>query len=147
MTGHEPPGGDGTARTQDPSASKWSVLIPAMALLIGLLIGGVVVGVADGGDDATSTAPQPTESATGSATAGPSEGAATTLVVPDECLAAADTVEEVTGLVRQGAAAIRDLRAAELRSVLRELETLDLRAREQARACRESRVEESPDTE
>lgn len=69
--------------------------------------------------------------------------AATMLVVPDECLTAVETVEEVTELVRQGAAAIRDFQTAELRSLLRELETLDTKAREQVQACREVRTEES----
>lgn len=97
--------------------------------------------MADGGDDAPSTTPQPTDSPTNSATADPS-AAATMLVVPDECLAAVETVEEVTELVRQGAAAIRDFQTAELRSLLRELETLDTKAREQVQACREVRTEE-----
>jgi hypothetical protein len=112
-----------------------------------LLIGGVVVGVADGGDDASPAAPQPTESPEDGATTAPPDGAATSIVVPDECLAAADTVEQVTELVRQGAAAIRDFRTAELRSLLRELEALDLQAREQVQACRDVRTEESPPPE
>jgi hypothetical protein len=122
----------------------WSVIVPAVALLVGLLIGGVVVGVADGDGDSPSAAPEPTESPTDSPSPSPADGGATALVVPDECLAAADTVEEVTALVRQGVGAIRDLQTAELRSVLRELEGLDQQAREQAQACRESRIEESP---
>lgn len=147
MTAHGSAEADGTPPVQDRSTSRWSVLVPALALLIGLLIGGVVVGVADGGGDSPSAGPQPTESPTDSPSTVPADGGSTAFVVPDECLAAADTVEEVTALVRQGAAAIRDLQTAELRSVLRELETLDEQAREQARACRESRIEESPSNE
>lgn len=145
MTDHEPTGRDDTPPTQERSTSRWSTLIPAAALLIGLLIGGVVVGVSDGGDIPT-TNPQPTDSSTGSATTDPSE-AATIVVVPDECLAAVDTVQQVTDLVRQGAAAIRDFQMAELRSLLRDLETLDTKARQQAQACRDVRTEESPSTE
>jgi predicted RNA-binding Zn ribbon-like protein len=117
--------------------------VPAVALLIGLLIGGVVVGIADDGDDGASADPQPTQSPT----AGVQEGAATVVVVPEDCLAAVETVEEVTERVRQGAAAIRDFRTAELRSLLRELESLDQQARDQVRACRAVRTEESPSTE
>ena len=119
----------------------WSTLIPAAALLIGLLIGGVVVGVAGG--DSGSTTPQPTDSATEGATEDPST-AATAVVVPDECLAAVETVEEVTELVREGVAAISDFQTDALRSLLREFETLDARAREQIQACREVRTEEAP---
>jgi predicted RNA-binding Zn ribbon-like protein len=147
MTGHESPGGSGTRPTQERSTSWWSVLVPAVALLIGLLIGGVVVGVADNGEDGASADPQPTESPTASATAGAQEGAATAVVVPQECLAAVETVEEVTERVRQSAAAIRDFRMAELRSLLRELESLDQQARDQVRACRDVRTEESPSPE
>ena len=145
MTDHEPVVRDDTPPIRERSTSRWSTLIPAAALLIGLLIGGVVVGVSDGGDIPT-TDPQPTDSPTLSATTDPNT-AATIVVVPDECLAAVDTVEQLTDLVGQGAAAIRDFRTAELRSLLRELETLDKKARQQAQACRNVRTEESPSTE
>jgi hypothetical protein len=144
MTTEPPPDerSDGTNSRRSPERSRswWPVLAPAVALVVGLLIGGVVVGVADD-DDVPSTSPTPSSSPTlDDPTGSPAEGA-TTIVVPDACLEAVDTVEEATQLTRDGAAAIRDFEPAELRSLLTELEELDQRAREQAQACREADVQ------
>ncbi len=145
MTEPPPTDADGGAdqpRTAPRTMSWWSVLAPAAALVIGLLIGGVVVGVAGGDDDddAPSTSPTPTGSPTpDDSTGSPTEGV-TTLVVPDACLEAVDTVEEATRLTRDGAAAIRDFEPAQLRELLTELEQLDQRARDQAAACRDAEI-------
>jgi hypothetical protein len=144
MTTESPPpersGSGAVHRSPEPSSSWWPVLAPAVALGVGLLIGGAVVGVADD-DEAPSTTPAPASSSTlDDPTGAPSEGE-TTIVVPDACLAAVDTVEEATQLTRDGAAAIRDFEPAELRALLTELEELDQQAREQARACRDADVQ------
>ncbi len=142
MTDQTPPGHEARA-TEQTTTSRWSVLVPAAALVVGLVIGGVVVGVAGDGDDgAESTSPSVAPSASGAATSEPT-GASTLVVVPDECLAAASTVGEVTDVLRRGVGALSEFRADELRSLLRELETLDQQAREQAQACRDVRTEES----
>ena len=134
---------EGTGATERTTTSRWSVLVPAAALVVGLVIGGVVVGVAGGDDDgAVSTSPSAAPSASGDATSEPS-GGSTLVVVPDECLAAASTVGEVTDVLRRGVGALSEFRADELRSLLRELETLDQQAREQADACRDVRTEAS----
>ncbi len=147
MTDQTPPHARGTESTRGTSTSRWATLVPAAALLVGLVIGGAVVGVAVGGDedDADSTSPQPSSSASGDA-AEPS-AAATVVVVPDECLAAVSTVEEVTEVLRQGASAVSDFRTDELRSLLRELEALDVQARDQVEACRDVRTEASGSAE
>lgn len=144
MTDQTSPEGRGAEPIRDGSASRWSILVPAAALLVGLVIGGAVVGVAVGGDDddAASTSPQPTPSSSGQDAADPS-AAATVVVVPDECLDAVSTVEEVTRVLREGASAVSDFRTDELRSLLRELEALDLQARDQVDACRDVRTEAS----
>ena len=67
--------------------------------------------------------------------------------MPDECLEAASTVEEVTEVLREGVGAVSDFRTDELRSLLRELEALDLQARDQVEACRDVRTEESAPAE
>ncbi|HET6561743.1 MAG TPA: hypothetical protein VFG72_07705 [Marmoricola sp.] len=140
---HHPERGAGARTDRSPTRSRsswWPVIAPAGALLAGVLIGGVVVGVADD-DDSPSADPQPSASPTdGEESESPAPGA-TTIVVPDECLAAVDTVEQATELTRKGAGAIRDFEPQQLRSLLRELEQLDQQAREQAQACRDVRTE------
>lgn len=116
--------------------SLWSVLAPAGALLVGLVLGGVLVGVV-GGSDEPSADPSPSSSETpGEGGPSSSEGAMM-IMVPDECLAAVDSVETALNLVERGAGAIRDFEPDELRSLLRELEELDAEARAQADACRD----------
>ena len=133
-----------TSAQGPPKRSWWAVLAPAAALLVGILIGGVVVGVADD-DEAPSAEPQPTSSPTaGNASESPAKDGTTAVVVPQECLAAVDTAEEATALIRQGAGAIRDFQPKKLRSLLTRLEELDQQAREQAQACRDVQVERSP---
>jgi hypothetical protein len=123
------------------STSWWPVLAPAGMLLVGLLIGGVVVGVAGG--DTPSAGPQPTHSpSVGEVTESPVSGA-TTVVVPNECLAAVDTVTDATEVIREGAGAIRDFQPKQLRSLLRKLEDLDQRARQQTQACRAVQAKQS----
>lgn len=147
MTEHQnqpdvPPGsGDATAPDRDRSGSLWSVLAPAAALLVGLVLGGVLVGVIND-DDEPSAEPETSASPTPD-DASPSESA-TIVVVPNECLEAADSVEEALQLVERGAAALRDFESAELRELLRELETLDAQARAQAEACQEVQTAQSP---
>jgi hypothetical protein len=115
------------------------VLAPAVALVVGLLIGGVVVGVA-GDDEAPTTTPAPTSPTVDDPPGSPTDGG-TTIVVPDACLEAVNTVEDATQLTRDGAAAIRDFEPAELTALLTELEELDQQAREQAQACRDADVQ------
>ena len=137
--GPERPERPSTQRSSERSTTWWAVVAPAAALLVGILIGGVVVGVAD--DDAPAADPQPTSSPTaGDVTESPGEGPMT-VVVPEECLAAVDTVEEATALTREGAGAIRNFQPQKLRSLLTRLEELDRRAREQAQACRGVQVD------
>lgn len=125
----------GTTNRSTPGV--WFVLAPAIALVVGLLLGGLLVWA--GQDDpskVTAPDPDPTSSPTPSATAGED----TAVVVPSECLEAADTVEEATEVFRDLAGALRDFRADELRQLLTRLETLEAQARSQADACRDVQV-------
>ncbi len=131
------------ADPSEQSGSRWAVLVPAAALVIGLVIGGVVVGVAGGGSESPSGSAETSPSSSPEDETSPS-AAATVVVVPDECLEAVSTVEEVTEVLRQGADAVGEFRTDELRSLLRDLEALDLQAREQVEACRDVRTEASP---
>lgn len=136
--------GSGIERSSTRFASWWPVIAPAIALLVGLLIGGVVVGVANGGDTPSADQEQTASPSGGDATASPT-GDPTTVVVPAECLAAVDTVDQLTKLTREAVGAIRDFEPQQLREMLTKLEKLDNSARQQAEACREVKVNSSPD--
>lgn len=119
--------------SQSGERSWWPVLAPAAALVVGVILGGVLVGVAqDDGDPAGS--PQPSESPTATDGVSPSEGDMV-MVIPEQCLAAADTVEAAVDLADRAAGAISNFETDELRTLLRRLEELDKQARAQAEAC------------
>ena len=140
MTEHEEPRADGATETTsraEGSRSWWPVLAPAAAFLAGLLLGGLLIGVVS--DDDGTPAADPESGASTSAdgsSASPSEGD-TTIVVPEECLEAVDSVEQALDLADRSAGAVRDFQPEELRSLLRELEGLDQQARAQVEACRQ----------
>ena len=118
----------------------WFVVIPALTLIVGLVLGGLIVGVTDVGSE-----PEAQPTATSSPSPGdPSPSQDVTVVVPQECLEAAETVQDATELIRDGASAIRDFRPDELITLLDELEDLDAVAREQAATCEETDVSSTP---
>jgi hypothetical protein len=117
------------------------VLVPALALVVGVVLGGVVVGVAPGGVDPQD--PSVGED-TGQPTETTSDGPATALIVPDSCLEAAETVQQATGVIRDGLGAIREFRADEIIDLLDQLENLDTQAREQAGTCTGTTVTDAP---
>ncbi len=109
----------------------WSfVAVPAVALVVGLVLGGLVVGVGRGG---SSLEPEARETVTLSPSANSSED--TAVIVPSECVQAAETVQEATRLIRDDLSAIRDFRANKIVDLLNELEDLTNQANEQARTC------------
>ncbi len=146
MTEHQDPHvpDRGVPAQDGRSGSLWSVFAPAAALLLGLVLGGVLVGVVVDGDDERSLGTDPSASPTPGGDSGSPSAGATVIVVPDECLAAADSVDQAVELARQGADAVRQFEPEQLRELLRELEELDLRARAQAEACREVQTSSSP---
>lgn len=131
-------------RSSTRLTSWWPVVAPAAALVAGLLIGGVVVGVARGGDAGSAVRERSPSQSTPGATTSPSRGP-TTVVVPSQCLEAADTVDRLTSLTREAVGAIRDFEPQQLRQMLDRLETLDADARKQAAACRDVKVRGSSD--
>jgi len=116
----------------------WFAVVPALTLIVGLVLGGLIVGVA--GDDPAAD-PSPTDAPT---TPEASPSGDVTVAVPQECVAAADTVQQATGLIRDGVAAVRDFRPEELIDLINELEDLEALAREQAAACSAVDVSQSP---
>lgn len=128
------------AEPQPQRGGWWFAVIPALTLLVGLVLGGLIVGVTDVGSAPGS---KPTTISTPSP-ADPSASEDVAVVVPQECLEAAETVQEATELIRDGASAIREFRPDELITLLDELEDLDAVAREQATACEEVDVSRTP---
>lgn len=119
----------------------WFAVIPALTLLVGLVLGGLLVGITDVGSQTPQAEPTTTS------TPSPGDPTATrdvAVVVPQECLEAAETVQEAAELIRDGASAIREFRPDELITLLDELEDLDALAREQATACEEVDVSRTP---
>jgi len=121
--------------TESVLAAGWYLAVPAIALLVGLVLGGLIVGVAENGSGPSS------EAATPSAT-DPSPREDATVVVPPECLEAANTVRDATRLLREGVDALRDVRIQELLDLLNEVEDLDALAREQADTCSQANVQQ-----
>jgi hypothetical protein len=117
--------------------SWWFAVVPAITLLVGLVLGGLVVGVTVDGEPESRTTSTPTP-------VDPSPTEDVAVVVPQECLEAAETVQEATALIRDGASAIREFRPDELITLLDDLEDLDAVAREQATACEEVDVSRTP---
>lgn len=121
------------------SASWWrslAVVAPAVALVVGLVIGGVVVGA---GETSGSSRPSPTATVTVTDAAEPTPSD-TSVVIPQACLDAAETVEEATDVLRDGVGAVRGFRRSELVDLLNRLEDLETQARDEATTCSEVEV-------
>jgi len=115
--------------------------VPAITFVVGLLLGALVVGVGLDGDG-TATDGDSTETPTSGADPTPTDDVQ--VVVPQECLQAAQTVTEATNLIRSGVEAIRDFRPDELADLLDRLEDLDAEAQDQAAQCSQVDVSQTP---
>lgn len=117
-----------------PRRDRRFLLVPAITFLLGLVLGGVLIGVAnlgpDGADGTGEAAPAP---ATSSAT--PTDDV--TVTVPRPCVDVAERSEEVLDLVQRAAAAVGDLNARELGTIVDEMQALEPEVRENAAACQE----------
>ncbi len=116
----------------------WYVLVPAAALVIGILLGALVVGVVGDDEQPEDASPEPTNTPT--ATDG------TEVVVPNACLEAADTAEQIIMSLENGIGAIREFQEDRIRALLNELEDLEARARRQATECRRVSINDVPET-
>lgn len=126
-------------RPDKRGVGRWAVVLPALTFLVGAGLGALFVGV--GQDGSVDPSAEPSASPTAGAQ---EEGGSTAVVVPDSCLAAADTVTEATEQVRRGVGAVRDFDPDALIELLNRLEELDAQAREQAQTCTATRVSEAP---
>jgi hypothetical protein len=129
-----------------PASPRWSSLavwLPAATFLGGALIGGVVVGVGSGG---SGDAGSPSGSASDSSTsdAGSAASPATTVVIPEACSKASDSVQQAVQLLRDAAGYVSDFQPKELRRVLDELETTDSELRDLAKQCSDVEITAPP---
>jgi len=127
--------------SEQHAASGWLRAVPAITFVVGLLLGALVVGVGLDGDG-TATDGDSTETPTSGADPTPTDDVQ--VVVPQECLQAAQTVTEATNLIRSGVEAIRDFRPDELADLLDRLEDLDAEAQDQAAQCSQVDVSQTP---
>lgn len=144
MTDRDSSGTTGSPDGARPPTTPWwrslTVVAPAVALVVGLVLGGLVAGA---GERSGSSRPAPTVTVTAPSATSTSD---TSVVVPQECLAAAETVEEATQVLQEGVGAVRDFRRDALIELLDRLEDLEAQAREQAATCSEVEVEDPPES-
>jgi len=109
----------------------WSRLVPAATFVVGLLLGGLLIGLGADGGGSTDEAEEatPTES---TATPGDSP---TAVLVPASCAEAGQEAELAVQLMRDGAAAVRDVQPEKLADVLDDLEDTQARLEELSAAC------------
>lgn len=127
------------------TASRWYAVLPVVTLVVGLILGSVIAGLAvdqSSDDDPGATPTTPGDTATGPDGATPTGDV--NVVVPKECLEAADTVEEATNVLREGMGSLRDFERQPLLDMLNRLEDLEAQARKQAEQCSEVDVTRSP---
>lgn len=137
-TGSEPDARQSEDTSGSPTRTMhWSLaVIPAAAFVIGLVIGGLVTGAGSDGEE---------PSATETLTVGPSPGESpdTAVVVPTECIEAAETAQQATQLIRDNLSAIQDFQPQRIIDMLNELEDLTKQANDQAESCSDIEVSTS----
>ncbi len=120
--------------------------IPAATFVVGLLLGGSVIAATmsgDGTDTAASAAsPSPSTSlspsSVGPGSPSPTGAGDVTVTVPDQCLQLAQDSQQVLDLVNQAAAAARDLDAAKLADLVRQMQSRQDELSSQTSACRDA---------
>ncbi len=114
--------------------SWWYVVIPAVTFVLGLVLGGLVIGLGSDGDDEAaqeetdSASPTPGESDSG-------ESGDTTVVVPRECIEAAETAQEATQLILDNLSAIKNFEGQRIIDLLDRLEELSTKTQELGQSC------------
>lgn len=117
-------GGSSASGPQPQRSGRLTWLIPALTFLVGLLLGALVVGASGlGDDDGQTAAPDPTATEpVAPSTTGTQDRPDATVTVPGACLAAADGTQGLLTLVQDAATAAQELDAAELSSIVRQLQ-------------------------
>lgn len=120
----------------------WYVVVPAATFVIGLVIGALVTGVGSSSDDEAS--PAETESAGPTPADSPTTASAdTTVVVPRECIEAAETAEEATQLILDNLSAVRNFEGERIIELLDRLEELSQQTQDLGQSCSEIDVDAS----
>lgn len=132
-------GGGATASSARPArGGRLTALLPALTFLVGVLLGAVVVGVSGIGDeDGAVATPEPTATDPGTApTTGTPDRPDATVTVPGACLDAAEGTQDLLALVQEAATAAQELDAAELSSIVRQLQELQATLESVSSDCR-----------
>lgn len=124
-------------------ARFWMIMVPAVAFLLGVALGAIVVAAGSTESGATAST-SPGASASTSAPPGTSsstsERAPATITVPGACLQVADDSQRLLDLVNQIAAAARDLDAARLSDLVRQVQDAQTVLQRDTQACRSAGV-------
>lgn len=122
-------------------------LLPAVTFLVGVVLGGGVIAATTSGGSTDTGSVSPTASASPAVPPDPSPGAPpddATVTVPGECVQLSEDSEDVLDLVEQAATAARDLDAAGLSQVVREMQDAQETLRKHAADCRDAAASPSP---
>lgn len=132
---------EGPASTSPPTAGSgrpWALI--AAAFVVGALLGGLVIGLARSGSGSTSASAPVTSTVTVTSTASPT-GASTggaTIAVPQQCLQVASDAQQLAQVADQAVAAARDLNAAKLSDLVRQLDSAQTALRADGQACKDA---------
>ncbi len=126
--------------TTEPRGASRFWLIPALTFLVGLVLGGAVIAAVGSGGDGAVTGSGGTSSSTTSApsTLTTSTSPDATVTVPSACLQVADDSQALLGLVSNAVGAVRDLDAARLSDIVRQLRDAQNALSETATRCQEA---------
>lgn len=113
----------------------------AGALVIGLFAGGIIVGLLSNGSSTSAAGSStggsaPSVSGSPRSTASPSSGATAQVNVNDACLRAVNAAQDAYTALNQVGDAARQLNATRLDEIIRRLQPLQSRLRDDVRACR-----------
>ncbi len=125
----------------DVRGPRWW-LLPAITFLVGVALGGLVLWASTSSTRTPSAAQSvtPTTSSTTPGGTTSTTGPVATLSVPAQCLKVADDSRAVVDLVNQSVAAARDLDAAKLSDLVRQIQGAQETLQADAETCRKAQA-------
>lgn len=119
-------------------AGRW--WLAAGALVVGLFAGGILVGLLSAGSSdrqaGSATGATPSVATSPQASASPSSGATAQINVNDACLRAVNAAQDASVALNDIGDAARQLNATRLDEIVRRLQPLQSRLRDDVQACR-----------
>lgn len=127
-----------TATSKEPGWRRWSVLLPALAFVVGLALGAAVVGVSQLGESSSEeplAAPSSTSTPPSEPVGSPSPSALL-ITVPAPCVQAAEQAESAYDVLDRAVTAVRELDARQLADVVDAAQTERAETEALVDACR-----------